>query len=56
MPKPIFSGEIRKDPGRRYKRSIEIVENSLEDEMPSRPSLHLRKSSFKKIGEMIIDS
>lgn len=29
MPKPIFSGEIKKDMASRYRRSIDIVETPL---------------------------
>jgi hypothetical protein len=28
----------------------------MDEEMPAKPSLKLRKSSFKKIGEMIVES
>jgi hypothetical protein len=42
-----------------YKRSLDLGAGSVgggDDDMPVQPSKAIRKNSFKKIGEMILES
>jgi hypothetical protein len=47
-----YGGSITLEP--RYNRERASGNNLVDEEMPGKPSLQLRKSSFKKIGELVV--